>query len=286
MREIIAWLSDIESRANQSYLQAAQVFADDPQVRAFLEQNAEDEAWHYRIMADAREFFGSHPAITPAIVIDDELRHKIDAYFSEMTELVARRSISSQELTQRIVEAELSEWNDIFIYVVNTLKEKGDRFTYPAASIQIHLKRIISFLEDALHRPDILARLKTVPPVWTENILIVDDDEAITVLMKSLLNKEGNIDVARNGLEALEAVGKTFYKLVITDITMPGMDGVAFFREAVAKYPSLKNRFLFLSGYISDEHRVFLGANQVSHFTKPVGIKALREAAKKIILSD
>ena len=46
MKKLVRWLREVEHIANDMYLNAATVYADDPQFKAFLEHIAEDEAWH------------------------------------------------------------------------------------------------------------------------------------------------------------------------------------------------------------------------------------------------
>ncbi len=286
MKELIRWLREVEHLANEIYFQAATVYADDPQFKAFFEQNAEDEAWHYHVMGSAAEYFNSAPVPVPAISVDKETSDRVMKYFSDIKERLDKKTISKEEFIEKIVEAELSEWNDIFLYVVNILKEKTNEFIYPAARIQAHIKEIIHFLEKTGNHSIILKKLRALPPVWTENILIVDDEEMITTLIKSLLNREGNIDVANNGDEALNYIEKKFYKLVISDIDLPKMDGLSLYKKSVAKFPTLKKRFLFLSGGLSPEIKAFLDENHLKYLSKPAKINVLKEIASEIILSS
>ena len=286
MKELIRWLREIEHLANEIYLLAAAVYADDSQFRAFLEHNAEDEAWHYHVMGSAAEYFSSTPAPVPAVSMDKETSDDILKFFSGIREGLEKNTISKEEFIEKMAQAELSEWNDIFLYVVNILKEKTREFNYPAARIQAHIKRIVKFIEKKDDFSGTLKKLMALPPVWTENILIVDEEEMITTLIKSLLNREGNIDIAKNGEEALNYLEKKFYKLILSDIDMPVMDGITFFKKAIAKFPSLHKRFLFMSGDISPERKDFFNENHVKYLSKPMEIKLLREIASEIILSE
>lgn len=57
-------------------------------------------------------------------------------------------------------------------------------------------------------------------------ILVVDDDEAIRLMVETLLEEEGyGVELARNGEEAMQLVRQKPYDLVILDIMMPVMDG-------------------------------------------------------------
>jgi CheY-like chemotaxis protein len=285
MKKLVRWLREIEHKANFMYLKAAAVYANDPQFNAFLEHIAEDEAWHYHVMGSAAEYFNSTPPPVPVISVDKETSDKVINFLSDINERLEKKTISKEEFIEKIVEAELSEWNDIFLYVVNILKEKTNEFKYPVIKIQGHIKKIIRFLEKTGNHSVVLKKLRTLPPVWTENILIVDDEEMITTLIKSLLNREGNIDVANNGEEALNYLEDKFYKLIISDIDLPKMDGLSFYKNSVEKFPTLKKRFLFMSGDLSPDRKAFFDENHLKYLSKPMKIRVLREEASKIILS-
>ena len=70
------------------------------------------------------------------------------------------------------------------------------------------------------------------------NILVVDDEEQIRKLIASLLATKGHhVTTARNGLEALDKIGK--YDAVISDVVMPEMDGITLTEELSKQYQSL-----------------------------------------------
>ncbi|MFN4219725.1 MAG: sigma-54-dependent transcriptional regulator, partial [bacterium] len=59
------------------------------------------------------------------------------------------------------------------------------------------------------------------------NLLIVDDEVDILNVLKFLLEKEGyRVDTALNGEEALSKIKKKTYDIVLTDLRMPGIDGM------------------------------------------------------------
>jgi CheY-like chemotaxis protein/HPt (histidine-containing phosphotransfer) domain-containing protein len=63
-----------------------------------------------------------------------------------------------------------------------------------------------------------------VPPL---KILVVDDDELNRRMMKILLTREGHhVDLAANGMEALDAVKYQKFDIVFMDLQMPSIDGI------------------------------------------------------------
>ena len=57
-----------------------------------------------------------------------------------------------------------------------------------------------------------------------------------------------------------------------------------FYENAVKQYPSVANRFLFMSGDLSPERKAFLEAKGISYLPKPMEIKKIRDAATRILM--
>ena len=63
-------------------------------------------------------------------------------------------------------------------------------------------------------------------------ILVVDDDEDICVLVGRTLSNEGyKVDLAEDGVQALESMGESDYDLVVLDVMMPNKNGLEVIRD-------------------------------------------------------
>ena len=68
--------------------------------------------------------------------------------------------------------------------------------------------------------------------VKTHRILLVDDEEHLLVTLSDFLTHEGyGVEVARSGEEALTALQRATYDMIILDISMPGMGGLGFLKK-------------------------------------------------------
>jgi len=75
---------------------------------------------------------------------------------------------------------------------------------------------------------------------YNSRILIVDDDKVSLIFLKNHLLRRGyDVFCADNGQEALSLLGKQMVDLVITDLVMPGMDGVQLMHTAKELHPTL-----------------------------------------------
>ncbi len=71
-------------------------------------------------------------------------------------------------------------------------------------------------------------------------ILVVDDELIVRDSLKDWLDDEGFfVDTAESGAEALEKLGRETFSLMLTDIKMPGMDGVELLQQAKESYSDL-----------------------------------------------
>jgi CheY-like chemotaxis protein len=65
-----------------------------------------------------------------------------------------------------------------------------------------------------------------------KHILIIDDEELVSKTLIKLLKKEGyTTEIAKSGEEALVKVKKADFDLIISDVRMPGMDGVETIKQ-------------------------------------------------------
>ncbi|PYS33463.1 MAG: two-component system response regulator, partial [Acidobacteria bacterium] len=59
-----------------------------------------------------------------------------------------------------------------------------------------------------------------------ETILLVDDEDLVLSSYGRVLRKQFNLEVAHGGLEALEKIKASSFPVVVSDMRMPGMNGI------------------------------------------------------------
>ena len=116
------------------------------------------------------------------------------------------------------------------------------------------------------------------------SILIVDDDEVLRLLLKQFLEGEGYlVTEAADGSEALHKLSEAFYDLVIMDIAMPGIDGLAVCEQlklSMTEPPPV----LIITGLDDEESvdRAFI-AGAVDLIRKPILWSVLRNRIRYVI---
>ena len=84
-------------------------------------------------------------------------------------------------------------------------------------------------------------------------LLVVDDEAEIQEMLSRHFRMCGyDVDVAGNGIEALDLLKDKRVDVVISDIRMPKMDGVALLREIRAQYPMM--HVIMITGYVTLEN--------------------------------
>ncbi len=115
-----------------------------------------------------------------------------------------------------------------------------------------------------------------------KHILIVDDEENTRIGLSKLLMQEGfQVDSAASGYEALDYMRQRRVNLVISDINMPDMGGLAFLKELSRRFPSTNVIMITAYGGVESYLEAMnLGAFEYLH--KPVRLNELRSVIKKI----
>jgi two-component system, cell cycle sensor histidine kinase and response regulator CckA len=91
------------------------------------------------------------------------------------------------------------------------------------------------------------------PEVQLETILVVEDEGGIRALVRKILKRQGyQVLEASSGDEAMKVLAENGHKvdLLLTDVMMPGMNGVELSQRALLSHGGLK--VLFVSGYTDE----------------------------------
>ncbi|HWR84129.1 MAG TPA: response regulator [Candidatus Deferrimicrobium sp.] len=117
-------------------------------------------------------------------------------------------------------------------------------------------------------------------PGQKATILVVDDDVTLRNLLVDTLIAIGYTAVAASdGIEALERLSERKYDLIISDVKMPGLDGVALLKKIRLHFPDLP--VLFITGVATPE--VIGRASPDGFLAKPFRISHLEELIEEAL---
>ena len=117
-------------------------------------------------------------------------------------------------------------------------------------------------------------------------ILIAEDEEALCAMCARALMSDGHdVKTACDGSEALDVLAQEEgrFDLLLTDVRMPIMDGIALALTAARDFPSLT--ILLMTGYADQRERAS-GLEAIIHdvITKPFPLATLRATVKEALV--
>ncbi|WP_411348942.1 response regulator [Paenibacillus sp. WLX2291] len=117
-------------------------------------------------------------------------------------------------------------------------------------------------------------------------VLLVDDERMILEGISSVVDWQGSgtelVGTARNGLEAYERIAEKRPDIVISDISMPGLDGIGLVAKTYEQFPDV--RFIMLSGYKDFDYARRAMQYGVKHYlVKPCNEQQIQEAIAELL---
>lgn len=113
-------------------------------------------------------------------------------------------------------------------------------------------------------------------------VLLVDDNEATCTLVTALLHRDFRVDVAGDGLEAVEKLRTGAYSVVLLDLRMPQMDGFGVLDFIDEERPDILSRVLVLTASLSAAEMQRMRPYRVAGIiAKPFEIDTLLNAVRQ-----
>ena len=115
-----------------------------------------------------------------------------------------------------------------------------------------------------------------------KRILVVDDEENARLGLSRLLSNEGFlVDCVSNGFEALNYLRQQEVNLIVTDINMPEMNGIAFLKELNKNFPSSNVIMITAHGGV-ESYIEAMNLGAFEYINKPVKMEELKSILRKI----
>ena len=117
-------------------------------------------------------------------------------------------------------------------------------------------------------------------------ILVAEDDEAVqSFVSRALVHRGHEVTTVDDGMQALERLTGQPFDLLITDIVMPGLDGIGLALKVARDYPEL--RVLLMTGYAAQRQRAHNLEELIFEVVqKPFTLQQICDAAEQAITSD
>jgi CheY-like chemotaxis protein len=115
----------------------------------------------------------------------------------------------------------------------------------------------------------------------TKRVLVVDDEPANLRMLRYVLNHKGYETAgAKDGVEALELLAQSRFDLVLSDVKMPRLSGVALARHLLSNMPITP--IVLMTAYDVDSRDDILALN-VPCLNKPLSLDNLLSQVQKVL---
>src|SRR6266849_1570388 len=143
-------------------------------------------------------------------------------------------------------------------------------------------------LSNIEHHPSCACRIRILEGQCTDggrkmlkNILVVEDEPASLEFISHFLRKGGyRVSEARNGAETIELIDNSRFDLVLTDIRMPRLDGVALATHILSRIPTIP--IIMMTAFPSEDLRPIWGYG-IQCLSKPLSLHELQSTVQRAL---
>jgi CheY-like chemotaxis protein len=115
-----------------------------------------------------------------------------------------------------------------------------------------------------------------------EQILLVENDPIVRKSISECLESAGyEVAEAKDGPQAVEVLATRRFDLVITDFSMPHLDGLRLLEEIRAFWPKVP--VIFMTGYLSKRAAQVLLHGRAEYIAKPISFEALLSTVRRLL---
>jgi two-component system cell cycle response regulator CpdR len=115
------------------------------------------------------------------------------------------------------------------------------------------------------------------------NILLAEDDESLRRFLAAALERAGHaVTACADGAEAFETLRSVEFDLLLSDIVMPGLDGIELAKRAADLHPRLK--IMFITGFAAVAlHPAAEAPKQAKVLSKPFHLREIVQEVERMI---
>ena len=244
------------------------IVEDDPTMQLALREVLEREGYHVEIASNGNSALEIMEKHSPDLILSDTLMPGMNGF--ELLEAV--RSKPSWEDLPFIFLTAASSYES---KTIGNALGADDYITKPITS-----RELLTTIQACLRQDDKLRTSQKMPEDNRTTLLVVEDDLAMLVALRDILEGAGyRVFTATHGETALELFQEQRPELILSDISMPVMDGVELFEAIRARPGGTAIPFIFLTARGTRED-VFAGMSLGAddYITKPVTSQELLSA--------
>jgi PAS domain S-box-containing protein len=118
---------------------------------------------------------------------------------------------------------------------------------------------------------------RTMPTATKPRVLVIDDERPVLSAMRRLLARDCDVEIIDSGRGALERVARERFDVVLCDVMMPDVSGIAVYEALHESDPALARRLVFMTGgAFASEARALVDRTSLPLLAKPIDADELR----------
>lgn len=285
--ELFRLLIALESRVAALYAAFARRFADRPELRMLWAELAQDEEGHARLLEKIRALGGRSLDTSGGAPRDGlAIRAALDE-IARHIERAEREEISSTEALAITIALETSELTELSSDFIRAASHRHPTLGM-IESATTHVKRLIAVV-DRLGEPELTIILRSLVEkvelkTGRRKTILIVDDEADMVESCARIFRRGGFTclTTSDSREALALFQRERPDLLLTDLRMPGLDGLELLRQAKRIDPAVP--VVVLTAYVSETSaREVLEAGASAYLAKPFTAHQLRSTVEQTL---
>jgi len=268
------------------YEKCLNYFGDEKELSIFLEKLISAKQIQIDLLKEVCEVLKKDTQIKSQIIIDEEISCAVKDAIQANLEKLDEHRLSSDDLIVSVIAVETSFWNEIFLYLIGFVKDKSVDNNEALMMIRRIERDIRKFVKSLPNAGKYFTKTSILPQIWRDKILVVDDDPVIRYLFEKFLEDDWDVFTAADGREALECLAKNYFDIIISDISMPIMSGLKFFREAIKIKTKLARKIIFVTGACQLDEEAYIAQRQIKMLYKPISIKELKDVIQELLVNE
>ena len=282
--DIIDWLRRMEDLAFHYYRESADWYNQPSPLLTFLIQMALDKAWRFHLMGSAKELLkGYRLQNGPLIEIDAETWQNVDLPLKKGFHRLKQEDLPKSELVESICRAEFSEWNDIFMYVLDICRGYSRTFEPIYHTLQDHGSRIESLIEDLPEELRTYQSFQHPPGMWEYRLLVIDEKGPDATLFTRLLRPFGTVIIATGKKDALEEISHRLESIVVCNLDSLEGVGTDFFEDILQTDPELVHRILVCTRNVSADLESYCDTHGLAVLQRPITVSRFQKTIQKML---
>lgn len=283
MNDIVNWIITIEEMAAKLYADAAIQFSSDLSFSEFLSKMAQEERQHELLLKEALTCIPPGKMKENSFYFDNDFCQRIEAPFRHAQSLLEKDALTQAIMIETIVEAEFSEWNEIFLYTVDTLRVTNDKFIKAVTDIDHHRMNVQDYISRLPENEHFIQKIRRLAKGQGVRVLIIEENLAIARMLEALITTEAEVIIARDGEDGISHIRQRKFDLIIADPEVPKLNGIEIYKQALVVDSSLRHCFIMFTGTDNQDLINFIKEAQITTISKPSPVKEIYHSITKII---